>query len=363
MACVNTAPTSTADLSLLRRLTAKLALFLAPTSRFRLLGLPSAVVTDDLAHEIPGYVTASRGAATLHHIPHGIAWNRGAHLDSRYRLLEPLSYGMNRPMLDWMHKRQRFFPRIQTLPETTVSLVGDGHDNFYHWLYDTLPKFAALNPERLAQAHYLACLKHPFHRQTFELLGIPLSSITPSTGLNFYQANKLLIPTAPFGPTSETIHFLQELLVHPVEAQLPTEFDGARIYISRRSATSRRLVNEEAFLQRLQPLGFRAIETERLTLLQQIALFRRAEIILSVHGAALANLAFCRPGARFIVFTPAGNTDPLYRNLTKAAQVNALFQEVPVAPGSDPDPIKADFILDTADLDLLQSNLQSLGVN
>lgn len=351
-----------ADLPLSRRLYGNLAPLLPPASRFRFLGLPSDVIRGDIHGAIPGHVVEVRPPGECHRVPGGIAWSRGAHLDSRYRLIEPLSFGMNRSMQYWMHKRQRFFPRIHSLPEETISLVEDGHNNFYHWLFDTLPKFAAIDPARLSHSHYLACLQHPFHRQTFELLGIAPSAITPVEGLDFYQAKNLFVPIAPYGPSEQTVQYLQQLLVRPAEPQFPTEFNGARLYISRRSATSRRLLNEEALLKRLEPLGFRVVETEALTLLQQIALFRQAEVIVTVHGAALANLAFCRPGMRFVIFTPVGNTDPLYRMLTQAAQVNAIFQEVPVAPGSDPDPIKADFVLDTADLDSLQSNLHSLGV-
>ena len=54
----------------------------------------------------------------------------------------------------WMRKRGRAFPKIARLDHETVSLVSDGHGNYYHWMLDVLPRLAALDLESLPQRRF-----------------------------------------------------------------------------------------------------------------------------------------------------------------------------------------------------------------
>jgi capsular polysaccharide biosynthesis protein len=70
-----------------------------------------------------------------------------------------------------------------------------------------------------------------------------------------------------------------------------------RIYIDRRGTDLRPLLNEDAVIAKLQPLGFVPIKPERIGLPDQVRLFRGAEAIVAPHGAGLTNIGYCRPGA------------------------------------------------------------------
>jgi capsular polysaccharide biosynthesis protein len=63
-----------------------------------------------------------------------------------------------------------------------------------------------------------------------------------------------------------------------------------RVYIVRRGV--RRLTNEDELVQRLKGHGFRPVELERLSFLQQVELFHDAEAVVAAHGAGLTNLLF-----------------------------------------------------------------------
>ncbi|MGL6135708.1 MAG: glycosyltransferase family 61 protein, partial [Planktothrix sp.] len=78
-----------------------------------------------------------------------------------------------------------------------------------------------------------------------------------------------------------------------------------RIYITRNSAKSRRILNEDELLAVLQPLGFQSIQLESMSVLEQAALFSQAEIIIGPHGSGLTNLVFCQPQTQVIeLFSP-----------------------------------------------------------
>jgi capsular polysaccharide biosynthesis protein len=288
-----------------RRILGALAPALPGPARFRLLGLPAGQVHGDPTGQIPGYQVESRPVGAIHHLPGGIGWGRGAHLDARYRLIHALSPGISCGMDFWMLKRQRFFPKITALRQETVSLIVDGHNNYYHWMLDVLPRLAALDWESLTQRHYLVTQEHSFHQQTLNLLNIPASSRTEAFTLRFYSAPDLLVPVAPTGVSQENVRFVRKLLLERTGLMETTPV-RERIYISRSRANSRRVLNEEELYPVLEKYRFRICHLEQLSLKEQMLLFHGADIVLAPHGAAWTNLIFSRPGTLALEIVPEG---------------------------------------------------------
>ena len=75
-----------------------------------------------------------------------------------------------------------------------------------------------------------------------------------------------------------------------------------RAYIARvpGQARARQMEGEDALVELLEAFGFVRIAFEDLTPLEQIALMARAEIVVSAHGAGLANMLFANPDATVI---------------------------------------------------------------
>jgi capsular polysaccharide biosynthesis protein len=85
---------------------------------------------------------------------------------------------------------------------------------------------------------------------------------------------------------------------HNITAQ--PEQQTELIYISRALTSWRRIVNEDAVIQLLERYGFKTYLTERLSIGEQVALFSRAKAIVSVTGAALANVMFSQEGTQVL---------------------------------------------------------------
>ncbi len=71
------------------------------------------------------------------------------------------------------------------------------------------------------------------------------------------------------------------------------------VYVSRR-LSSRSFGNEAELEQALSMRGFQIVFLEKLKFMEQIELFRNAAMLIAPHGAGLANLAWCSPGAKII---------------------------------------------------------------
>ncbi|ROU02985.1 glycosyltransferase 61 family protein [Histidinibacterium lentulum] len=73
-----------------------------------------------------------------------------------------------------------------------------------------------------------------------------------------------------------------------------------RVYISRQRAQGRRIVNHEEVMKILKPLGFQEVFAEDHPPQVLASALRKTEVLLSPHGAGLANLIFCPANARII---------------------------------------------------------------
>src|SRR5262249_101125 len=61
---------------------------------------------------------------------------------------------------------------------------------------------------------------------------------------------------------------------------------------------------------------------ERATLAEQIALFSLADVVIAQHGAALANVVWCRSGARVIEIAPQAYRSKIFPSLSKIVGVD-----------------------------------------
>ncbi|SEI18962.1 glycosyltransferase 61 family protein [Tardiphaga sp. OK245] len=75
----------------------------------------------------------------------------------------------------------------------------------------------------------------------------------------------------------------------------------SRLFLGRRNLRWRRLTNEVEIEAALHMVGFETAYPEDLTLAQQIALFRDAEVIVAPNGSALLNLLFAPQGVPTVV--------------------------------------------------------------
>ncbi len=108
-----------------------------------------------------------------------------------------------------------------------------------------------------------------------------------------------------------------------------------RLLVSRADANYRRLANEDAVAAALEPYGFERIVPGRMALDEQVAAFAAANQVVAVHGAALAHVAFCPPGARLLEVFPADDGTWAYAMLAPALGVRYACMVGADAGGGD----------------------------
>ncbi|MDJ0707109.1 MAG: glycosyltransferase family 61 protein [Leptolyngbyaceae cyanobacterium MO_188.B28] len=86
-------------------------------------------------------------------------------------------------------------------------------------------------------------------------------------------------------------------------------FFSPNIFISRKNAGRRRIVNEDELIEKLSRLDFVAYTLEDMSVADQARLFSQAEIIVAPHGAGLTNMIFSEKAAIIELF---GSGMPLF---------------------------------------------------
>lgn len=257
-------------------------------------------------------------------VPRGIAWSRGAHLTADGRLIDPLSIGMNMSMDRWLVKRQRFFPKIRHVQGTVISLSTDGHNNYYHWMLDLLPKLFIALAAGLDQGTFYLGASTPFQKETLALLGIPSARVLDCNAIPFLQADELVVPFLgqrhpPNIFNAGKCRLLVDVFSFLIDGKSISRNLPTRFLVSRGKTRSRRIVNEAELLSRLAPLGFLPVYLEDLSLAEQITLFARAEAIIASTGAGLVNLVHARPGTPVAILMPEECPDLVCRDIAAFA--------------------------------------------
>jgi capsular polysaccharide biosynthesis protein len=184
--------------------------------------------------------------------------------------------------------------------------------NYYHWMMDVLPRIGLIEEAGLKPDFYHTVYpEEPFREETLAILGIGPDRIIPAQEGLHIQAKTLLVPTIISMPERtkiadfmlcapmSSIEFLRKkfLLEKPQQCK-------KRIYISRKNARGRRVLNEEELMKMLEPYGFEFPLLENMSVVDQAKLFASAELIVAPHGAGLTNIVFCNPRAKIIELSP-----------------------------------------------------------
>lgn len=199
--------------------------------------------------------------------------------------------------------RLGYFDRLKLLwaehlPITAVYIFSLSAENFWHFLYDCIPriysailarsnqKLTVLVPDSLPDSfrELLDCVLP----NNFQTIYIPKGS--------WVKVDRLVMPSYVsrcengFLP-SEYYEYIRSCVFKKYDLT-PLENPTERIYISRDNAKHRRILNEDQIIQYLANYGFKPIVLEKMSFREQVELFTKAEIIVAPHGAGLATTLF-----------------------------------------------------------------------
>ncbi|WP_458126979.1 glycosyltransferase family 61 protein [Paenibacillus sp. Z3-2] len=254
------------------------------------------------------------------YISNGRVWGTsGAILTSDEKLIFDLSpeYDRRQNRMMTLEEHPALYRRKaqeqQHLHGTAAVLTFCGSHNYFHWLYDVLPRLGML---RMLNVAFESLVMNPnphgaFVKETLSMFGVSDSAVIRTRDDLEIQADQLIVPSlmmnSHYPPWATAI-----LRTFMLPGRDTTFRSPVRIFISRSKASARRIANEDEVIRRLEVYGFIPVCLEDWTIAQQVQLFASAKAIVSPHGAGLANLAFCSKGTRVVEIFHIRHVVPTY---------------------------------------------------
>lgn len=195
--------------------------------------------------------------------------------------------------------QKMYLPPIKRLNGCALLLSTLNDNNYYHCLFQIAPKIWELvrNGYEVKQLDYflLELFDNNYQNEILSELQIPKEKIVDLKKFRYVRANELMILPFFYKPEPWICNNLRATFLTP-DNILPKK----RIYISRNRSKIRKLINEFELISLLGAFNFDIVFTEGMTIREQAKIFNSADVIISPHGAALANIVFCDPETKII---------------------------------------------------------------
>lgn len=231
--------------------------------------------------------------------------------------------------------------------EEAISLVGLASNNFYHVIFDLLSRFAYINefkelkdvpvvfdelvsknPVYLRLIDYLNVLKHPiiFINNNNEPIVKKLHYFSPCTFSCVYLNDKKKrddqVPYR-FSKDFYALSYIKEIMLQHTKH---VDFmNYTKIFLTRPSSVSKRLVNEDEVAEIAKNYGFTLFDPSQFSIEEQIFIFSHAKHIIADEGAALVNLLWCKEGSSIGCIIPEEWHDYNYATISSFSKMKCDY--------------------------------------
>ena len=227
--------------------------------------------------------------------------------------------------------------KMRKLNGTTLSLLtgGGGNDNFFHWLFDVLPRIGITEKKiNLQEIDYYLCPNlNKWQLETLDLLGIKKNQCLSSVKYRHIKSDQIIVTTHPWQISKDVLKDIENLpiwisewlkkkfLLHKSHKDLPKKF-----YIDRSDSKSnlkdfRYIINENELKSFLKDKGFEFVKLSELNFRDELKIFNNAETVVGLQGAGLTNLIWSNNKTKIIELR-SNLTNKLYENLAKDNKIN-----------------------------------------
>jgi capsular polysaccharide biosynthesis protein len=233
-------------------------------------------------------------------------------------------------------------------------------ENYSHFHIEYLARLYIFKLSKLRFDYIDFNIKTKFQEQFFNLLNIPKKKLIPSQlTKSAIKADTLIVPSLInnweyFKMNQGRQHHMKQYIpswCKKIHEEFRNKTNATyRIYVSRSKANRRQVINEEEVIKLIKKYGFIKYDMEDLDINDQINLFNKAEIIISVHGSQLANMVFCSNSFRLLEIYPQNYLDSCFRILAQVLECDYHYLIGQSPNNSAVDPQKEDVYVDCAKL-------------
>lgn len=185
--------------------------------------------------------------------------------------------------------------------ETYLIVHHPWYKNYYHWLTETIFRLWMIK-EKSDQMILLLPPENTLPKIAMDSLKIfKFKRIIHLSFENSAYVRTLCMPELkPDLPSfhSTALAELNKMYVNYARSIFRTDLNlGDKVFLSRRNAARRKIINEDAVIATLKKYKFTIVCSEDYTFFEQVSIFSYARYLAGSHGAGFTNMIFMAPGA------------------------------------------------------------------
>ena len=220
---------------------------------------------------------------------------------------------------------------LKKIKGNVISLVqgASGYNNYAHWLFDIVPKIKILSEAyNLKKIDYFYFSKlNSFQKATFKMLKLNPNKVIDSRISKHCFLDNLIFCTHPnylkgtFSTAQNNlprwiVNFLRKKFLNN-SAKKIKNFN--KIYIDRSDSQYNhcKIINDNEIKNYLRKEGFKIVKLSKFSFKKQISIFKNCNIVISPHGAGMANLIFCKRKTKVVEIRPLGHPNNVYKRISK----------------------------------------------
>jgi hypothetical protein len=221
-----------------------------------------------------------------------------------------------------------FSTNVRKIQGTSAVLISPQSHNYYHWLFDVLPRIKFYKSVHEQIDYY--CISSAVPKKFLDVLtlfGIPnerILLVNNNTKLHFDNLFIASLPGSEGRTPGWAVSYLRGVLLNGVI----TTTTSRKIYLKRSENAERKVLNEAEVTVFLQEEGFEIVDPDMLSIAEQSALMQVASVVVGVHSAALANTLFAKEGTTVIeIFSPDYFRTDCYFTLARMLKLDYYYME------------------------------------
>ena len=205
---------------------------------------------------------------------------------------------------------------------SAILAIDQGVGNYYHFLVNQLP-FLVLAKRLYPEIDLIVlneCASFMLeHLKLFEINAHVISLRNQSICLSTCITSSQYLPKSNFARIDNLIQLASELRPIEVSDKFKPRFEKVYIErkISRNGSVARKVEPNEPFQAWLARNNFSIVYMEDLTVEEQIYIFQTSRVIAAVHGAALANIVFCKPNTTIIEIVHEAGSPEMFLTIAR----------------------------------------------
>ena len=243
----------------------------------------------------------------------GQVWRHSFLVPYREGYLSSVKAIVERPVADGGREHRLHLERLARVPVIAgehLLIAGSDKPNYGHYLLDIGP---LIHLGATMGVPMLTWTLRPWQRALIARLDVPAGLIREIKPRPVFLEHPI-VSNRVTGISCQNAHPQHRealgRILENVRRRAPAGSVPARVLICRSATNSRNVINRAEMIEALKPLGFAAVQPEKLPFDEQVLLWAEAEMIVCEFGAAMSNAIFCKPGTKLVEIIAEGQHDP-----------------------------------------------------